>query len=82
MKPFNAGGAIVSLIASLVALFPTTIMAGGGPLGIDHRLSQSDTGIWKRSNQNALQYLGIVGDLGFALWEGGDTRLGPRSHSS
>jgi membrane-associated phospholipid phosphatase len=82
LKLFNAGGVIGFLIASFVALLPTTAAAGGGPLGIDHRLSQSDTGIWRRSNQNALQDLGILGDLGFALWEGGDTRLGKTAWQS
>jgi hypothetical protein len=82
LKLSNANGAIGFLIASFIALLPTTTAAGGGPLGIDHRLSQSDTGIWKRNNQNALQYLGIVGDLGFALWEGGDTRLGKTAWQS
>ncbi len=57
-------------------------MGGGGPIGIDHRLSQSDTGIWNRSNQNTLQYFGIAGNVGFALWEGGDTRLGKTAWQS
>jgi acid phosphatase family membrane protein YuiD len=50
--------------------------AGGGPLGIDYRLSYDNSGIWARSNQNALinSMIGLVG-IG-ALWEGGDDRLG------
>ena len=50
--------------------------AGGGPLGIDNRLSYDNRGIWARSNQNALinSMMGLVG-IG-ALWEGGDDRLG------
>jgi len=54
----------------------TAAMAGGGPLGIDHRWSYDDSGVWKRSNQNILRYGGLIVDLGFALWEGGESRLG------
>jgi undecaprenyl-diphosphatase len=51
-------------------------MAGGGPLGIDHRLAYDNSGIWKRDYQQALEELLIAGELGGALWEGGETRLG------
>lgn len=34
--------------------------ASGGPLGIDHRLHYDNSGIWKRSDQNALMYATIV----------------------
>ncbi len=50
--------------------------AGGGPLGIDHRLSYDDSGVWARSNQNALIELMITGVIGAAVWEGGEDRLG------
>lgn len=50
--------------------------AGGGPLGIDSRLNYDNQGIWKRSNQKALQALVIGGEIGGALWEGSDSRLG------
>ncbi len=50
--------------------------AGGGPLGIDHRLSFDNGGIWKRSNQTALQDLLIVGEFAGGLYEGGESRLG------
>ena len=63
------------LIAILAAHAPVAL-AGGGPIGIDYRLSYDDSGIWARSNQNAL----IDGMMAFvgvgALWEGGDDRLG------
>lgn len=50
--------------------------AGGGPLGIDYRLSYDNSGVWARSNQNALidSMMAFVG-VG-ALWEGGNDRLG------
>lgn len=63
------------LIAALAAHAPTAL-AGGGPLGIDSRVSYDDSGIWARSNQNALidGMMAVVG-VG-ALWEGGEDRLG------
>ena len=63
------------LVALLVAHAPAAL-AGGGPLGIDSRLSYDNSGIWARSNQNALidSMMAVVG-VG-ALWEGGDDRLG------
>jgi len=51
-------------------------LAGGGPLGIDSRLSYDNSGVWARSNQTALidSMMAVVG-VG-ALWEGGNDRLG------
>lgn len=61
----------------LAGLIWTNItVAGGGPLGIDSRLNVDNQGIWKRSNQKALQALVIGGEIGGALWEGRDSRLG------
>lgn len=51
-------------------------IAGGGPLGIDHVVEYDDSGIWNRSNQNALRYGALLTDVGLAVWQGGDTRLG------
>jgi membrane-associated phospholipid phosphatase len=50
--------------------------AGGGPLGIDSRLDYDNHGVWKRSNQTALQAIVIGGVVAGALWEGSDSRLG------
>jgi membrane-associated phospholipid phosphatase len=50
--------------------------AAGGPLGIDHRLSYDDTGIWKRSTQNAVLGIVVTGTVAAAFWEGGETRIG------
>ena len=50
--------------------------AGDGPLGIDHRLSYDNSGIWSRSNQKALRNAMIVTVAAGCLWEGGETRLG------
>lgn len=64
-------------LASIVLLLATGVAwAGGGPLGIDHRLSYDNSGIWKRGNQLTLENLMIVGEFAGGLWEGGETRLG------
>jgi len=63
-------------------LVSTAALGGGGPLGIDHNVPQSDTGIWSRSNQFALLYASIAGTTGLALWEGGDTRIGKSAWQS
>lgn len=70
---------VYRLAALLLMIFSVGFVpayAGGGLLGIDHRLAYDDSGIWARSNQNALidSMMGLVG-IG-ALWEGGDDRLG------
>jgi membrane-associated phospholipid phosphatase len=66
----------LSLLTTCLLLFCVGANAGGGPLGIDHRLSYDDSGIWKRSNQLALLDIMIVGELAGGIWEGGETRLG------
>lgn len=50
--------------------------AGGGPIGIDHELRYDDSGIWARKYQTGLLGLMIVGEVGGAVLEGGETRLG------
>lgn len=64
------------LFAAALAAHPPVVLAGGGLFGIDHRVTYDDSGIWARSNQNALidSMMAVVG-VG-ALWEGGQDRLG------
>lgn len=50
--------------------------AGGGPLGIDHKLAYDNSGIFKRQIQKNLVALMVAGEVGGALWEGDGTRLG------
>ena len=59
-----------------MAAFSGAAFAGGGPLGIDHKLAYGNSGIFKRSVQQNLLTLMVVGEVGGALWEGEDTRLG------
>ena len=71
-----------SLPLRLLLLLATVIRAGAcpagdrGPFGIDYLVTYDDSGIWKRSYQQALEYGLIAAEVGGALWEGGDTRLG------
>ncbi|MEY4762750.1 MAG: hypothetical protein RLZZ200_2606 [Pseudomonadota bacterium] len=51
-------------------------VAGGGPLGIDHRVTYDDSGIWARNVQLKLEYGLLLAEAGIAAWEGGESRLG------
>jgi hypothetical protein len=78
--PSKLGGRLPVPAAWLVSLLLLArggaCLAGGGPFGIDHEWTYDDSGIWKRSNQEVLEY-GLIGaELVGALWEGGETRLG------
>jgi undecaprenyl-diphosphatase len=58
------------------------VARAGGPLGIDHRVTYDDHGIWARSTQLDLMYGMLVAEAGIALWEGGDSRLGKTAWQS
>jgi membrane-associated phospholipid phosphatase len=65
----------LSLLLALLLHVPTSV-AGGGLFGIDHELTYDNSGIWRRSNQEALEYGLIGGEVVGAIWEGGETRFG------
>ena len=44
--------------------------------GFDHLVEYDNSGIWKRSNQQALVYTLIGGEIAGAVWLGGEDRLG------
>jgi undecaprenyl-diphosphatase len=48
----------------------------GGPLGIDHLVPYDNSGIWNRSNQDALRYGTFLVVVGGALWLGDQSRIG------
>ena len=58
------------LLAALLAAAPCC------RAGIDHMVPYDDSGIWKRSNQEIVEYGLIAAEVGGALWEGGESRLG------
>lgn len=47
--------------------------------GIDHPVTPDESRAWSAGKQNVVRYGSIVGTVGLALWEGGDTRLGKTS---
>ena len=63
-------------LAIAASVLSGTALAGGGPLGIDHRVTFDDSGIWQRKYQQDLMTLMIGGEIVGAVWEGGETRLG------
>ncbi|MEO8747408.1 MAG: phosphatase PAP2 family protein [Rhodanobacter sp.] len=62
-------------LAVLVTLLPLSAHAGG-PFGIDHLVTYDNSGIWARSNQNALMDATIVTVLGGSLLLGDQDKLG------
>jgi hypothetical protein len=52
------------------------VLAGGGPLGIDHEWAYDNSGIWKRSYQSDLAYAVIATEGIGALWLGDDEHWG------
>ena len=71
----------VLVFLTQVLLFGSLAHAGG-PLGIDHPVNVDDSGIWSRSNQNLLRYGALIVDIGLAVWEGGESRLGKSAWQS
>ena len=69
-------GWLRTLAAALGAGYMVLAQAGGGLLGIDHRLNLDQSGIWARHDQLLLEDLTLVTVVGGALWEGGDSRFG------
>lgn len=59
-----------------ISLFSINAQADNGPLGIDHKITSDNSGIWSRKNQLALQTVLIGGVAITSLWEGTDDPLG------
>ena len=69
-------GRFLAIAGMSCLLFSRCCLAGGGPLGIDHRWNYDNSGIWNRSVQNDLAYGLVAAEVIGALYEGGDSRLG------
>jgi len=65
-----------SILITITCVLSGYAYAGGGPLGIDHRLSFDTSGIWKRSNQTGLLDFMVAGEFIGGVWEGGETTDG------
>ncbi len=64
------------ILIALGCLLAAPAFAGGGPLGIDQRLTYDDQGLWNRDNQTTLERAVVITEIVGALWNGGETRLG------
>lgn len=64
------------LLGCMAVLFCELVLAAGGPLGIDHRMTYDNDGIIQRGVQLAVEDLTVATVIGGALWLGGDSRLG------
>lgn len=64
------------LVMGAVMLGAACDAVAGGPFGIDHPVTPTDTGIWARSDTHALEYGVVAVELGGALWLGGESELG------
>jgi len=67
---------IARTLILLSLIFPAAAFAGGGLLGIDHRLAYDDSGIFKRQTQKNLLALMVAGEVAGGIWEGDQSRLG------
>jgi PAP2 superfamily protein len=71
--PPEAPPGFVSSLCLFFLLLCTGVSFAGG---IDHTVGEDNSGIWKRSNQQALMYALIGGEIAGAVWLGGEDRLG------
>src|SRR4029077_20773131 len=65
-----------SFLVVLGATIAVTSAWAGGPFAIDHIVPKDESGIWNPNIYRGLQLAMTVGQVGLALYEGGDTRLG------
>jgi undecaprenyl-diphosphatase len=63
-------------LLALFWLYPGRGEAGGGPLGIDHRWSYDNHGIWAPHYEQDLVYGVIVFEVGGVVWLGDDEGFG------
>ncbi|MBV9316456.1 MAG: phosphatase PAP2 family protein [Gammaproteobacteria bacterium] len=68
--------AIMRVQSFAVVLLALLAAAPPARAGIDHMVPYDSSGIWKRSNQEIVEYGLIAASVGGALWEGGESRLG------
>ncbi|MBV8877880.1 MAG: phosphatase PAP2 family protein [Gammaproteobacteria bacterium] len=68
--------AIMRVQSFAVVLLALLAAAPPARAGIDHMVPYDSSGIWKRSNQEIVEYGLIATSVGGALWEGGESRLG------
>ena len=67
---------LLFIAAVFATAFPASAEAGGGPFGIDHTVPFDDSGIWARSNQEALLDVTILTVIGGSLALGDQDKMG------
>jgi membrane-associated phospholipid phosphatase len=67
---------LIITLATALLMLPSLAFAGGGPLGIDHKLHYDNHGIWKRSVQKDFQVGLVATTIGGAFLLGDHNRLG------
>jgi hypothetical protein len=72
----QGAGKVAAVFLLLGFLSIGSARAGGGPLGIDHRIGYDNSGIWNHSVEMGVLDAMIVGEIGCGVWEGGESRLG------
>ncbi len=65
-----------SALTFLFLLSPAVAFAAGGPLGIDHKWSYDNSGIFKRQTQKNVLSLMVAAEVAGGIWEGDQSRLG------
>ena len=73
--PVHVHRFILALLLACASAVPA-LAASSGPLGLDHRLSFDDSGLWSDSNLKAVEFGSALLVLGGALYEGNESRLG------
>ena len=69
--PTPSSGRVFALVWLAVLAYAPVCTAG-----IDHLVTYDNSGIWKRSNQQILEYGLIAGEIAGGVWLGGEDRLG------
>jgi len=64
------------VIVGIAILSAACNAVAGGPFGIDHPITPTDSGIWARRYTLGLEYGVVAVGLGGALWLGGESELG------
>jgi len=65
-----------SLVVALCIAMTVSPARAGGPFAIDHIVPPDESGIWNPNVYRGLMLTMTVGEIGLALYEGGETRLG------
>jgi hypothetical protein len=60
------------LLAVLLSLGPKLSLAAGGPLGLDHRWTYTNRGVWSTHYEQGLEYGVMLFEAGGAFWLGDD----------